>query len=179
MKTLILNGSPRKDGNTRYALQKLYQHLDPDQTEFLDVCSFKLSGCIACDGCKHNGGTCVMPDDSAAIIEKIVQADCIIFGTPVYWWGMSSQLKMVVDKFYSQDGPFKTMKKKIGLVVVGANPTTDPQYELIDRQFSCIAQYLHWDMAFQLNFSAYAPGDLSLQEESVCQLEEAARKLLA
>ena len=61
------------------------------------------------------------PDESDAVIRKIAEADAVIFGTPVYWWGMSAQLKMVVDKFYSQDSQFKTMKKKIGVVVTGAN----------------------------------------------------------
>lgn len=101
----------------------------------------------------------------------------VIFGTPVYWWGMSAQLKMVVDKFYSQDSQFKTMKKKIGVVVTGANGLDNPQYRLIDEQFRCIAEYLHWDMAFSLAFAAYEPGEVMQQEGILAQLQDACEKI--
>ena len=161
MNILILNGSPRHHGNTHTALQTMKAILkDGNIVEVLDVCNLKLSGCCACDGCKRNGGHCVCPDESDA-------------GTPVYWWGMSAQLKMVVDKFYSQDSQFKTMRKKIGVVVVGANELENPQYRLIHDQFRCIAEYLHWDLAFSLSFSAYEPGELMTQDGVLDQLKEA------
>lgn len=178
MNILILNGSPRHHGNTHAALQTMKGILEEGNiVEVLDVCNLKLSGCCACDSCKRNGGHCVCPDESDAVIQKIVQADAVIFGTPVYWWGMSAQLKMVVDKFYSQDSQFKTMKKKIGLVVTGANGLDNPQYRLIDEQFRCIAEYLHWDMAFSLAFAAYEPGEVMQQEGILAQLQDACEKI--
>lgn len=174
MNILILNGSPRHYGNTRAALETMKNILeDKNIVEVLDVCNIKLSGCCACDGCKHNGGHCVCPDESDTVIQKIVQADVVIFGTPVYWWGMSAQLKMVVDKFYSQDSQFKTMSKKIGVVAVGANDLENPQYRLIHNQFQCISEYLHWDLAFSLSFSAYEPGELMVQEGTIEKLKQA------
>lgn len=174
MNILILNGSPRHHGNTHAALQTMKGLLeDGNSVEVLDVCNLNLSGCCACDSCKRNGGHCVCPDESDAVIQKIVQADAVIFGTPVYWWGMSAQLKMVVDKFYSQDSLFKTMSKKIGIVVVGANELENPQYRLIHDQFQCIAEYLHWDPACSLSFSAYEPGELMTRDGVLDQLKEA------
>lgn len=174
MNIFILNGSPRFHGNTRLALQKMQDILKEGNTvELLDVCTMKLSGCLACDGCKQNGGHCVCPDESDSIIQKVVQADAIIFGTPVYWWGMSAQLKMVIDKFYAQDTQFKTMSKKIGIIIVGANELDNPQYRLIHEQFACIADYLNWDARFSLSFSAYEPGELMAQEGIAAQLKQA------
>lgn len=168
MKILILNGSPRLHGNTSKVVRTMDSMLAQEHTvELLDVCSMQLSGCVACDACKANGGHCVRPDES----------DAVIFGTPVYWWGMSAQLKMVVDKFYSQDSQFKTMKKKIGVVVTGANGLDNPQYRLIDEQFRCIAEYLHWDMAFSLAFAAYEPGEVMQQEGILAQLQDACEKI--
>ena len=116
MNILILNGSPRHHGNTHAALQTMKAILEDGNTvDVLDVCNLKLNGCCACDSCKRNGGHCICPDKSDEVIQKIVQADAVIFGTPVYWWGMSAQLKMVVDKFYSQDSQFKNMHKKTAL----------------------------------------------------------------
>lgn len=178
MNILILNGSPRYQGNTHTALQMIKTVAeDGNNVEILDVCNLKLSGCCACDGCKSNGGHCVCSDESDAVIQKIVKADAVIFGTPVYWWGMSAQLKMVVDKFYSQDSQFKTMNKKIGVVVVGANDLENPQYRLIHDQFHCIAEYLNWNLAFSLSFSAYEAGEISRDENLAISIKEAVSKL--
>lgn len=161
MNIVILNGSPRENGNTKTVLERIQVNLlENHNVEMLDVCTMKLSGCCACDGCKQNGGHCVCMDDSDMLIQKVVMADAVIFGTPVYWWGMSSQLKMVVDKFYSQDSQFQTMKKKVGIVAIGANELADPQYRLINEQFSCIVKYLGWELAFSLAYSAYEPGEI-------------------
>ncbi|MEY8395613.1 NAD(P)H-dependent oxidoreductase [Lachnospiraceae bacterium 45-P1] len=174
MNILILNGSPRHHGNTHSALQTMRGILEEKHTvEVLDVCNMNLSGCCACDGCKRNGGHCVCPDESDAVIQKIVQTDAVILGTPVYWWGMSAQLKMVVDKFYSQDSQFKTMKKKMGILAIGANDLDNTQYRLIHDQFCCIAEYLHWDIAFSLSLSAYEPGELKIQGSVLEQLKQA------
>ena len=114
MKVLALNGSPRMDGNTRIALNEILEGIKSNigdaEIELVDVDNLSLSGCTACNGCKENGGECIIPDDSAAIIQKIYDAGVVIFGTPVYFWGMSSQLKMVVDKLYSKDEQLSQQK---------------------------------------------------------------------
>ena len=181
MKLILLNGSPRHHGNTRAALLAMREFLlkEGHTTQVLDVCTLKLSGCRACDGCKGNGGHCVCPDESDEVMERIAGADAVIFGTPVYWWGMSAQLKTVVDKFYSRDDQFKAMKKRMGVVVTGANDLSNPQYRLIREQFQCIGEYLHWEPAFFLSFSAYGPGELMTQEGVPEQLEQACARITA
>ena len=83
----------------------------------------------------------------------------------------------IIDKFYAQDAQFKEMKKKIGVLAVGANSLENPQYRLIREQFECIAAYLHWELAFSLSFSAWMPGEL-MQQDTVCrQLKEACEKI--
>ena len=179
MNILILNGTPRRRGNSRTALEMIKGYLDADHdVEFLDVCSLKLSGCKACEACRRNGGHCICPDDSDAAIQKVVKADAIVFGTPVYWWGMSSQLKMLVDKFYSQSPQFKTMHKNIGLVISGASGLDNPQYRLIREQFECITEFLHWDLRFVKAFSALAQAEILEQDGTEAKLKEAAEALL-
>lgn len=180
MKILVLNGSPRRTGNTHAVLKMMADFLGKNNdVEILDLALMKLSGCMACDGCKKNGGHCVCPDESDAVIQKVAQADAVIFGTPVYWWGMSAQLKMVVDKFYSHDPQFKSTPKNIGVVVVGANSLEDTQYHLIHEQFRCIADHLKWKLKFYLPLSAYEPGEVLKQsdlqeraESACCALEK-------
>jgi len=152
MEILVFNGSPRLNGNTVTALNALIggikENMPASNVELIHVVQKKLSSCINCNACQENGGQCVMPDESAALMEKLCKADTVIFGTPVYWWGVSSQLKMVIDKMYSKMGVLPQQKKKIGLVITGGSDLSDPQYRIIRDQFECICGYLGWTLAF-------------------------------
>ena len=66
-----------------------------------------------------------------------------IFAKPVYLWVMSAQLKLIIDKCYCRGLQLKN--KKVGTIVVGGSPVDSIQYELIDKQFDCMAKYLSWD----------------------------------
>lgn len=178
MKILVLNGSPRVNGNTRAVLKIMEEKLaSKGDIEFLDVCKLKLSGCIACDTCKRNGGFCFATDDTNDTIKKVAQADLIIFGTPVYWWGMSAQLKMVVDKFYSKASELAERHKKIGVVSVGGDELNNPQYQLIDKQFECIAEYLNWNHSFTLSLSAYEPKEILKDEKLEEKIDEVLKRI--
>ena len=85
----------------------------------------------------------------------------IIFGSPVYWWGISGQLKMALDKFYSKDEEFHRTPKKLGIVAVGAADTGDPQYRLISGQFRCIAGYLGWKIVLDEPVCAATAGEVT------------------
>ena len=181
MKVLILNGSPRMKGNTRAALEAVKNGIEkglaPEEVELYDISQHKLSPCVACDTCKGNGGVCIQPDESAELIQKMYDADILIFGTPVYWWGMSAQLKTALDKMYSKDAQFKELKakgisKKAGLIVVGAAATDDPEYKLIEDQMTCICGHLGWKLAFSYGISAWEPGEVAGQEETIRELGE-------
>lgn len=179
MKVLILNGSPRSKGNTRVLIEGLTGHLlkQGHTVEVLTLNKMKLSPCLACEGCSKNGGHCVRPDDTDAAIQKVADADAVIFATPVYFWGVTAQLKMMVDKFYSRTCQFKQMHKQVGLLAVGGADVSDPQYELIEKQFACIADYFHWNLSFTLRFSAYEAGEVLKQPDMDQKLEEACRTL--
>jgi multimeric flavodoxin WrbA len=165
MKILIINGSPRLGGNTRTALNEISQGIRSNITEaeleLIDVTKYKLSGCTNCDTCLKNGGDCVLPDDSAKIIRKIYDSDVVILGTPVYYWGVTAQLKMVVDKMYSKDEQLRQQKKKLGIVAVGAADLDDREYGLIGEQFGCICNYLGWELIFSHSVTAFEAGDLA------------------
>lgn len=181
-KILFLSGSPRSGSNSRAALESIADGVRENlsqccEVEFIDVPKLKLSGCVACDGCKKNGGRCVRPDESAALMEKVATADVLILGTPVYWWGISSQLKMAIDKFYSKDEAFHTTKKQVGVVAVGAAETTDRQYELIRGQFECITEFLGWELIFCESASAWQRGELAADATRMASFKELWKKI--
>ena len=175
MKIMILNGSPRMNGNTSYAMKTIADGIKSNtenEVEILNVARLKVGGCVACDACQKNGGDCIMKDDTKAVMDKIYAADAVIFGSPVYWWGISSQLKAALDKFHSRTELFNKQKKKLGLFAVGEDEVTGKQYELINTQFDCICEYLGWEKAFGYFYSANKPGELSKSEKAAKELSE-------
>ena len=98
----------------------------------------------------------------------------ILFATPVYWWGMSAQLKLIIDKCYCRGLQLKN--KKVGTIVVGGSPVGSIQYELIDKQFDCMAKYLSWDMLFKKSYYATARDELEKNKDSMNELEWIGKK---
>ena len=103
MKFLFIQSSPRLNGNTATALktmiQGLRENIPAEDIQYLEAAKMRIQGCQACNSCKKNGGFCIHPDDTNQVIGAIAQADFLIFGTPVYYWGVSAQLKLIIDKF--------------------------------------------------------------------------------
>ena len=175
MNILFLNGSPRPNSNTRAALEAIakgMQEKNPTAAiKILNVSEFHIAPCHACDSCQKNGGTCVIHDDTPAIVQEIVDADLIIFGSPVYWWGISSQLKMVLDRSYARAADLMQAKKSIGSVAVGGAELDDPEYRIIRDQFRCIGDYLGYCTLFHESISAGEAGELAMREQELIRLQ--------
>ena len=99
----------------------------------------------------------------------------ILFATPVYWWGMSAQLKLIIDKCYCRGLQLKN--KTVGTIVVGGSPVDSIQYELIDKQFDCMAKYLSWNLLFQKSYYATAKDELSKNQDAMKELEDIGKEL--
>lgn len=158
---LIINGSPRPHGNTNDAVTAFCGDM-PGMMKF-DVGKLKLSGCVNCDGCRGNENRCVVDDDTAGVVEAVYHAENVVFASPVYCWGVTSQLKQIIDKLYSKD-PVIHIKKRIGLILVGGANTKDPQYETIASQFRQMCEYFGWELCFTRFYSAGDPGDMKKED---------------
>lgn len=173
MKILLLNGSPRINGNTGTALNHIIKgiqfNVQEAQIDLFNVADLELRGCTNCDSCRKNDGNCVMPDDSFKIVQKIVDADIVILGTPVYYWGITSQLKTIIDKLYSKENQLRQQKKKFGVIAIGEASLDDLEYKLISSQFECICNYFGWSLIFNKSICAFEAGDLT---EDKIQLQE-------
>lgn len=168
MKIVIINGSARK-GNVLTAIDAFKKGAAAgNDIEIIQPDQLHIAPCKGCGACQCYKG-CVDKDDTNATIDQIVSADMIVFATPVYWWGMSAQLKQVIDKCYCRGMQLKG--KKTGLIVVGGSPVDNIQYELIRKQFDCMADYLSWDMLFQKSYYATARDDLQKNMEALEELE--------
>ena len=180
MKVLLLNGSPRK-GNTFSALEIIKKGIEENlkvKVELLDTTKYNVVGCLACDYCNTHRGRCVnQKDDGQLLVDKLEEADVIIFGTPVYWWGISAQLKLVIDRMYMKKFEATKKHKKVGIIAIGADSLEDEEYELISRQFKCICNFVGWDLVVDKSISAYEKTDLLKNEEIVKELREVWKNL--
>lgn len=151
MRVVILNGSPRLNGNTRAAALEMEKGIKENikgaETELIDASIKHIHPCRGCDACRKNGGKCIQKDDMPQILNSISQADVLVFATPVYYWGMTAQLKTLIDRFYCRE-EFHNQKKIVGLFVDGAAELDDPEYRLIKEQIECICEYLGWTVKY-------------------------------
>ena len=102
MKILVLNGSPRKNGNVSNLLKKEAdrQLKKNPSSEILweNVNDLNFNFCLACMACRSKG-SCILPKDDAHRIEnEIKECDMLIVGTPVYWANMNGKLKCLFDR---------------------------------------------------------------------------------
>ena len=155
MKIVIINGSARK-GNVLTAIDAFQKGAAAgNDIEIIQPDQLHIAPCKGCGACQCYKG-CVDKDDTNATIDQIVSADMIV-------------LKQVIDKCYCRGMQLKG--KKTGLIVVGGSPVDNIQYELIRKQFDCMADYLSWDMLFQKSYYATARDDLQKNMEALEELE--------
>lgn len=102
-KIVVITGSPRKNGNSfamTEAFIKAAQAKGHTVTRF-DAAFKNVGGCHACETCYKTGKACSYDDDFNEIVPSILDADAVVFTTPVYWYSFPAQIKCIIDKLYS------------------------------------------------------------------------------
>ena len=140
-KILILTGSPRRNGNTDRLAQSFAKGAEEsNQVEIVSVCDYKVNPCIGCNSCfSRERNRCFQNDDMTAIYEKLSQADILIIASPVYFYGISSQLKAIIDRLHT---PLRNSFniKKLGLILVGA-ATLPELFDAIITQYKLVLNF--------------------------------------
>ena len=153
MKILVITGSPRKNGNSAALADHFIRGAKEAGHEVVrfDAAFRKVHPCIACNSCGMDG-PCVFKDDFEFVREHIVGADCVVFATPMYYFGISAQLKAVIDRFYAINGSSHVPKKAV-LLMTYAN-TAASEAVPIKSHYEVLLKYLGWRDAGQV----IAPG---------------------
>lgn len=119
--TLIISSSPRKGGNSDLLCDEFAKGaLEAGHTtDKIYLHGQKIGFCMACYGCKKSG-VCVQKDDVAPILEKMANADILVFATPVYYYSMTGQLKALFDRTLPRYYMNKICGKECYLIVTAA-----------------------------------------------------------
>ncbi len=156
MKILVITGSPRKNGNSNSLADNFIKGAKESghQVERFDAAFSNVHPCIGCNKCGMNG-SCVFHDDFDFVRKHIVDADVVVFATPMYYFGISSQLKMIIDRFYAINGQIHYPKKAV-LLMAYAN-TDVAHADPIKNHYKILLDYLGWQDAGQVIASGVWP----------------------
>jgi len=115
-------GSPRKKGNTNYLVKEALKAAGKlgVETELINIGDVEIEPCVACDICKSTG-ECAIYDDVPNLLDKLADSQGVIFGSPVYFGSMTSQLKMLIDRSRPLRFEFKLKNKLGGGISVGGS----------------------------------------------------------
>jgi multimeric flavodoxin WrbA len=145
MKTVILFGSPRKNGNTIQLVRTMTDALKKEghSVRMLYLNDLNIRPCQGCYTCVSNG-TCKINDDMKDIRKYILESDLIVYATPIYWFGPSAQLKLVMDRSIAfLDGEYNSRiagKKAITLLTFADNntETCKPALDMFKKTFGIL-----------------------------------------
>lgn len=144
---VVLVGSMRKGGNTDLLAQAFAEGAGKNNTvEIVSVADYKVNPCIACNSCfTREGNQCFQKDDMAEIYEKLRIANIVVIASPVYFYGISAELKAIVDRLHT---PMRNefQIKKLALLLVGA-ATLPELFDAIKLQYQLVLNFFHLEDA--------------------------------
>lgn len=152
-KVMILNGSPRKSGNTSVLVEHFVQGaIDAGHTvSQFNLQELNIHPCIGClQGGKNKNNPCSQKDDMEKIYPIYKEADLVVFASPLYFWSFTAQLKGTIDRLFAvteQDG--KTPKKDSMLLIV-AEGATPSNFAPMVMYYESMLKHLRWQDKGQL-----------------------------
>lgn len=154
MKIVVLTGSPRRNGNSAYLADRFIEGAKEKGHEIYRFdCAFKqVEPCRACNRCGMDG-PCIFNDDFSELRPHLIEADMVVFATPMYYFGISAQMKRVIDRFYAINGKIKGRYKKAAYLMTYAN-TAKSDSEPMLLHYRTMMDYLGWESVGEI----VAPG---------------------
>ena len=149
MKVLILNGSPRVDGNTTIAVNEMVKVFESEgiETQIMQIGSQAIRGCIACGSCSKNG-KCVFDDVVNEVAQKFEKADGLVVASPVYYASANATLIACLDRLFYSTGFDKTMKVGASVAVArrgGCSATFDELNKYFTISGMPVASSQYWN----------------------------------
>ena len=145
MRITILMGSPNRKGSTNILVENFVEGATEagHECEVIYVCHANIHPCTGCVACGYEG-PCVQKDDVEQIRAKLLASDMVVFATPLYYYGMSAQLKTVVDRFCAYNGSLNGRHLKSALLTVAWN-ADDWTFEALEAHYKTLVRYISFE----------------------------------
>ena len=169
LKVLLVNGSPRPDGNTFCALQEIAAQLQKHglQTEIYQIGTRPVRMCINCGGCRRNGGKgCVFDDDPCnEIAQKMAEADALVVGAPVYYGQPNGGVLAVMQRLFFSSGQLVQNKPAAAVAVCrrgGATASLQTLNMMFEMMNMPVVTSQYWNIVY-----GSAKGEAKLDTEGM------------
>ena len=180
MKVLMINGSPRRKGNTSIALEQIARQLEKHgiESEIVWIGNKPLRGCIACNKCKDNPGACVFDDDVCnGISARMNDADALVVGSPVYWGQPNGAVLAIIQRmFYSNGSAFRG--KPAAAVAVCRRGGATAAFQALNMPFQMmnmpVVTSQYWNIVY-----GREPGQAALDAEGMQTMRTLANNMAA
>lgn len=187
MKALAVVGSPRKGGNTDVLIDQMIAGAIEAgaEVEKIYLNDLKITPCQACNGCKQTKSpekpSCVIKDDMQKLYPKIMEAEVLLFGTPVYWWTVSAQMKCFLDRWYALlDANYNSLVKgkRIALAIVCQDPNTKAMTDPIVHMMKEGMDFIGIKYVGEVTASCDAKGEVAKNKAAMTKARELGRKVV-
>ena len=158
MKITVLMGSPNKNGSTSILVDSFVRgaRAAGHECRVIDVCRADVHPCIGCVRCGY-GGPCVQKDGVEEIRTQLLTTDMVVFATPLYYYGMTAQLKAVVDRFCAYNSSLNGRHLKSALLTVAWN-ADDWTFEALTTHYRTLVRYINFeDVGMVLGYGCGTP----------------------
>ena len=158
MKIILLEGSPNKHGSSNMLAEHFKRGAEEagHSVEIIDTAHADIHPCTGCIHCGYEG-PCVQKDDVEQIRKKILDADMLVFVTPLYYYGMSAQLKTMIDRFCAFNSSIQRRHMKSALLTAAWN-SDDWTFEALEAHYKTLVRYLNLqDMGMVLGYGCRTP----------------------
>ena len=182
-KVVILLGSPRKNGNSAVLAREIARGAESQgaQVESFYLQDMKIAPCSACEACHRPGAKgCVIKDDMQAIYPKLLAADAIVFASPIYWFTVSAQLKLAMDRCYAlnREEGHAFAGKRMGLAFAyGGEDPFDSGCTNAIRTFQDAFHFIGAPIVGMVYASAGGEGEIASNKKVMAEALDLGRKL--
>ncbi len=176
MKVLLINGSPKKNGNTAYALNQMAEVFAAEgvETEIFQIGNQAIRGCIACGTCAKKG-QCVFDDAVNEAAPKFQEADGIVVGSPVYYASANATVVAFLDRLFCSTSFDKRMKVGASVVVArrgGCSATFDELNKYFTISGMPISSSSYWN-----SVHGRTPGEAEQDLEGIATVRNLAKNM--
>ena len=147
MNITIITGSAHKNGTTAYLTEQFIKGAEEaGHTIYRFDAAYKsVHPCIGCEKCHGGNFRCTYKDDMAELNPHLLEADAVVFVSPIYYYGITAQLKAVIDRFYANDAALHGNKKTVLMLTMA--DTTLESAEGALASFKDMTNFLEWEIA--------------------------------
>ncbi len=145
MKITIISGSAHKNGTSALLVDKFIEGATEAGHEVFrfDAAFKSVHGCIGCDTCVTKSNGCVFKDDMQELNPHILEADVLVFASPVYYYNINAQIKVVIDRFYANNSSLQEKKKAVLMVTMADDCIESAEGPA--TFFFNFCQYMKWE----------------------------------